>query len=146
MQRREALLRDNWYNILALESRAISNQQYTRCKIYFPFCLPFPSSLSCPGFESGDGSSEDLVSSEPDSLFPPVQDNPYGDCQLNYWADDYSLYNPVLIVPPPKISSFSEPYFQESTRSLLTENTVSPLRGLHGERHSYPVDSDDVFL
>lgn len=51
---------------------------------------------------------------------PSISDSPYG-CQVNYWADENSLYNSALIYPPPLLDagmSFTEPYLHQVSRHV----------------------------
>lgn len=120
-------------------------------------CMPLLF-LPTAGFESGD--CIDYVFMMNTTVFPQIlpEDNPYG-CPINYWADDYSLYNPALITPPPLLdstSSISEPYLKQSSRMAIefAETVVSPVKGLYGELVDLDVtyidvenaDDDDVFL
>ena len=99
--------------------------------LWVTFC--FPSFHPVIGFESCGSSSEVLypqmnwLPTIPTQ--PSISDSPYG-CQVNYWADENSLYNSALIYPPPLLDagmSFTEPYLHQVSRYIQMTQSLKPL-------------------
>lgn len=70
----------------------------------------------------------------------------------SYWADDNSLWNPNLISPmsPDPLmdstDSFSEPYLQQSTKSIFLYDELSPIKPLHDRSSSSLLDDKESSL
>lgn len=117
------------------------------------------------GFESGEGSAPEIFIAESQPVYVddmsllPLPEPAYA---LGCWPDT-TLYNPVLLNPPPLLdssSSFSEPYLQESCRIAMetSQFSPSPLKGFQYSDFDTSMDDtlvidvvhcpedDDVFL